>query len=186
LQDIGIKALSIHGRTRNQLYKGEADWTLIGEVANHPDIEIPIIGNGDIYSPQRAVEYKEKYGVDAIMIGRAVIGNPWIFRDIKHYQKTGEILPPPDVHERVRVCKEHLKRSMNWKGERRGLLEMRRHYSTYFKGFPGIKEFRQRLVTEDNAENVYKIMDEIIDKYSETILNDIPDRYIKSTVSCGK
>jgi nifR3 family TIM-barrel protein len=186
LQDAGVKALSIHGRTRNQLYKGEADWTLIGEVANHPDIEIPIIGNGDIYSPQRAIEYKNKYGVDALMIGRAAIGNPWIFRDIKHFQKTGEILPPPNTEERVRVCLKHLHRSIEWKGERRGLLEMRRHYSTYFKGFPAIKDFRLRLVTEDLVENIEKIMIEITEKYNDFKIEDFPNRYEKSTVSCGK
>jgi nifR3 family TIM-barrel protein len=165
LQDIGIKALTIHGRTRAQLYKGEADWTLIGEIANHPDIHIPIIGNGDITTPQKAVEYKEKYGVDGIMVGRGAIGYPWIFRDIKHYARTGEILPPPDVEERVRVCRRHLQQSLDWKGERRGVNEMRKHYTQYFKGLRDIKPFRMRLVTEDNPENIQMILDEILQHY---------------------
>lgn len=166
LQDIGIKALTIHGRTRAQLYKGEADWSLIGEVANHPDIHIPIIGNGDITSPEKAVEYKERYGVDGIMVGRGAIGYPWIFRDIKHYAKTGELLPPPDAAERVRVCRRHLQQSLDWKGERRGINEMRKHYSQYFKGLRDIKPFRQRLVTESNPEVIQSILNEILEQYT--------------------
>lgn len=166
LQDVGIKALSIHGRTRKQMYKGEADWTLIGNIKNNPRIHIPIFGNGDIDSPQKAVEYKNRYGVDGVMIGRASIGYPWIFREIKHYIATGEILDPPTVHERVDAAKRHLKHSIEWKGERLGLLEMRRHYTQYFKGLRHIKTFRSRLVTTDNADDVFGVMDEILEVYT--------------------
>ena len=136
LQDVGIKALAIHGRTRSQLYKGEADWSLIAEVKNNPRIYIPIFGNGDIDSPEKALEYKNRYGVDGIMIGRAAIGYPWIFNEIKHYFKTGEHLPAPTIEQRVNVIKKHLQRSIEWKGETLGMLEMRRHYANYLKGFP--------------------------------------------------
>ena len=135
LQDVGIKALSIHGRTRKQMYKGEADWTKIGNIKKNPRIHIPIFGNGDINSPQKAEEYKNRYGVDGIMIGRASIGNPWIFREIKHYFATGNILAPPTIHERVDAARQHLRHSIVWKGERLGILEMRRHYTNYFRGF---------------------------------------------------
>jgi nifR3 family TIM-barrel protein len=165
LQDVGIKALSIHGRTRMQMYKGSADWDPIAEVKNHPDIHIPIFGNGDIDSPQKAVEYKNKYGVDGVMIGRAAIGYPWIFRDVKHYIKTGEILPPPDVAERVRVCKKHLDFSLEWKNERQGLLEMRKHYTNYFKGLYNFKGYRTRLVESLDRDEVYGILDEVSEVY---------------------
>lgn len=161
LQDAGIKALAIHGRTRQQMYKGEADWTLIGEVKNNPRIHIPIFGNGDIDSPQKAVEYKNRYGVDGIMIGRAAIGYPWIFNEIKHFAKTGELLPPPNIPERVRVTRKHLELSIKWKGERRGIVEMRRHYTNYFKSIPHFKAYRQVLVTsmspDELFETLYKI-----------------------------
>jgi len=136
LQDVGIKALTIHGRTRKQMYKGAANWDHIADVKNDPQIHIPIFGNGDIDTPEKALEYRNKYGVDGIMIGRASIGNPWIFREIKHYFKTGEILDEPDIRERVRVAKKHLSLSIDWKGERKGVFEMRRHYSNYFRGLP--------------------------------------------------
>lgn len=147
LQDAGIKALSIHARTRKQMYKGEADWSWVQKVKEHPDIEIPIFGNGDVDSPQKALEYRQRYGVDGIMIGRATIGNPWIFRQIKHYFATGELLPEPDLAERVRVCRQHLLRSVEWKGERVGVVEMRRHYANYFRGLPNFKPLRTILVT---------------------------------------
>lgn len=166
LQDVGIKALSIHGRTRKQMYKGEADWTLIGNIKNNPRIHIPIIGNGDIDSPEKAVAYKEKYGVDGIMIGRASIGYPWIFREIKHYVKTGEKLAPPTVEERVDAARRHLMHSIDWKGERLGVVEMRRHYTNYFRGFRNIKAYRSRLVTEYDPKDLHAIMDEILDVYS--------------------
>jgi len=153
LQDIGIQALAIHGRTRVQMYKGEADWTLIAKVKNNPRIHIPIFGNGDVDSPQKALAYKNRYGVDGIMIGRAAIGYPWIFREIKHYFATGELLPPPGIEERVEVCRRHLMQSIAWKGEKLGILEMRRHYAAYLKGLPNVKEYRARLVnTLDKAE----------------------------------
>lgn len=161
LQDIGIKALTVHGRTRVQMYKGEADWTLIRKIKENPRIQIPIFGNGDIDSPQKAVEYKEKYGIDGIMIGRASIGYPWIFREIKHYMETGELLLPPTIQERIAMCKMHFDKSLEWKGLRLGIFEMRRHYANYFRGLPNVKTYRMRLVqTEDPAE-VYAILDEI-------------------------
>lgn len=169
LQDVGIKALSIHGRTRKQMYKGEADWTLIGKIKENPRIHIPIFGNGDINSPQKAEEYRNRYGVDGIMIGRASIGNPWIFREIKHYFKTGEILPPPTVEERVAAARQHLRHSIEWKGERLGILEMRRHYTNYFRGFIGIKFFRSKLVQSLNPVELYQILDEIESTYGALV-----------------
>lgn len=170
LQDIGIQALTIHGRTRKQMYKGEADWTLIGKVKNNPRIHIPIFGNGDIDSPQKAVEYKERYGVDGIMIGRASIGYPWIFSDIKHYIKTGIIPHAPEIAERISVTKKHLLKSIEWKGERIGLVEMRRHYTNYFRDLPGIKEFRARLVSEMDKDAILGILDEIKEQYQNTLM----------------
>jgi len=161
LQDVGIKALSIHGRTRCQLYKGVANWEPIAQVKANPRIHIPIFGNGDIDSPQKAVEYKNKYGVDGIMIGRAAIGYPWIFREIHHYMATGELLPAPTVEERVAVSKNHLQKSVEWKGPVVGINEMRRHYSNYLKGLPGIKEFRNKLVTLKEVEEVEAVLDEV-------------------------
>lgn len=161
LQDIGVQALSIHGRTRVQMYKGDADWRLIAKVKDNPRISIPIFGNGDIDSPQKALEYKNRYGVDGIMIGRAAIGYPWIFREIKHYMATGEILPPPSLDERLAACRKHLHGSVQWKGEWLGLLEMRRHYANYLKGLSHIKEFRTRLVTADNLQELEAIFDDI-------------------------
>ena len=161
LQGVGIQALSIHGRTRKQMYKGSADWDPIAEVKNHPDIHIPIFGNGDIDSPEKALAYKNKYGVDGIMIGRAAIGYPWIFREVKHYLKTGEKLAPPTLAERVAVCKKHLEKSLEWKGERKGVFEMRRHYTNYFKGFENFKPYRTRLVSTDEPNELFDILEEI-------------------------
>jgi nifR3 family TIM-barrel protein len=161
LQDVGIQALSIHGRTRVQMYKGDADWTLIGRVKENPRIHIPIFGNGDVLTPEQAMAVKNKYGVDGVMIGRAAIGYPWIFREIKHYLATGEKLPAPGITERVDVCRSHLRKSVAWKGEVLGVLEMRRHYTNYLKGLPGIKEFRGRLVAEKEARGVEAVLDEI-------------------------
>lgn len=161
LQDVGIKALSIHGRTRKQMYKGEADWTRIGRIKENPRINIPIFGNGDINSPQKAKEYRERYGVDGIMIGRASIGYPWIFREIKHYFATGEILASPTMAERVAACQQHLRHSIEWKGPKLGVLEMRRHYTNYFRGYRNIKPFRQRLVTEGDPAIIFSILEEI-------------------------
>jgi len=166
LQDAGIKALTIHGRTRAQLYKGEADWTLIARVKNNPRIHIPIFGNGDIDSPQKALEYKNHYGVDGVMIGRAAIGYPWIFREIKHFLQTGNILPLPSVKERVEVCRTHAHKSVEWKGEILGILEMRRHYANYLKGLSHVKEYRTRLVTVKTLQEVDSILDEVKEKFA--------------------
>lgn len=161
LQDVGIKALTIHGRTRAQLYRGEADWSLIAKVKNNPRIHIPIFGNGDIDSPQKAVEYKNRYGVDGIMIGRAAIGYPWIFREIKHYMATGEILPLPTIEERLDAVRKHLHGALAWKGTRTGVCEMRPHYASYLKGLSHVREFRTRLVTTDSVDEIEHIFDDI-------------------------
>ena len=154
LQDIGVQALSIHGRTRSQLYKGDADWSWIAKVKEHPRITIPIFGNGDVDSPEKALEYKNKYGVDGIMIGRAAIGYPWFFREVKHYFATGEKLAPPTLEERIEVIMHHLRTSMAWKGAKLGILEMRRHYGNYLKGIPNIKPIRNKLVTANSVEEI--------------------------------
>jgi nifR3 family TIM-barrel protein len=161
LQDIGIQALTVHGRTRVQMYKGEANWELIARVKENPRIHIPIFGNGDIDSPEKAWEYKNKYGVDGIMVGRASIGYPWIFREIKHYFKTQELLPPPTIAERVAACKSHFEFSLRWKGEKLGVLEMRRHYTNYFKGIPNFKPFRMDLVTSMDIDFIRRKLDDI-------------------------
>lgn len=170
LQDIGIQALTIHGRTRQQMYKGAADWSLIAKVKENPRMHIPIFGNGDIDSPQKALEYKERYGVDGIMIGRAAIGNPWIFNEIKCYLRHGEVLPGPDIAERVRVTKKHLDFSVRWKGDRLGIFEMRRHYANYFKGIPDFKPFRTRLVEVETESEVLSILDEVTENYSSSYI----------------
>ena len=172
LQDTGIKALTIHGRTRCQMYKGEADWTLIAAVKNNPRMHIPIIGNGDICSPERARECFERYGVDGIMVGRASFGHPWIFREIRHYLDTGELLPPLSVSERVALAKRHLALSIELKGESRGVFEMRRHLSCYFKGLPDFKETRIRLVTTTDVAELYNTLDYIAERWSDTPLAD--------------
>lgn len=166
LQDVGIKAISIHGRTRKQMYKGEADWTLIRAVKENPRMHIPVFGNGDVDTPQKAMEYRNRFGVDGIMIGRASIGYPWIFRDIKHFMRTGDLLPPPGISERVEAVRRHLGFSIEWKGEKLGILEMRRHYTNYFKGYRNIKRFRSRLVTEDTPGTLFAILDEIEGAYT--------------------
>ncbi len=167
LQDTGIQALTIHGRTRCQMYKGEADWTLIGEVKNNPRIHIPIIGNGDINSARKAKEAFDRFGVDGIMVGRASFGHPWIFREIKHYLETGEELPPMSVRDRVALAKWHLSLSVGLKGPVTGVLEMRRHLSCYFKGLPDFKETRVRLVTEPSAEELDKLLDFVGEKWGD-------------------
>lgn len=165
LQDVGIKALSIHGRTRCQLYKGEANWAPIARVKANPRIRIPIFGNGDIDSPEKALEYKNRYGVDGVMIGRAAIGYPWIFNEIKHFAATGQHLPPPTVQQRVAVIRQHLHRSVEWKGIKAGVNEMRRHYTNYLRGLPNIKEFRLRLVTISEVEQIDEVLNEIETHY---------------------
>lgn len=165
LQDVGIKALAIHGRTRCQLYKGSADWEPIARVKNNPRITIPIFGNGDIDTPEKAMEYKNRYGVDGVMIGRAAIGYPWIFNEIKHYVQTGEHLPAPTIQQRVDVIRHHLHRSVEWKGLKPGINEMRRHYTNYLKGLPNVKEFRLKLVTISEVEQIDEVLQEIVKYY---------------------
>ena len=172
LQDTGIQALTIHGRTRCQMYKGEADWTLIAEVKANPRMHIPIIGNGDITSAEGAKEAFERYGVDGIMVGRASFGRPWIFREIKHLLTTGEILPPPGVRERVALAKRHLQLSLDLKGPVTGVFEMRRHLSCYFKGLPGFKDTRIRLVTEKDPEVLFEVLDYIAERWGDTPLTE--------------
>jgi tRNA-dihydrouridine synthase B len=172
LQDIGIKALSIHARTRKQMYKGEADWSYISQVKNNPRMHIPIFGNGDIDSPQKAHEYKNRYDVDGMMIGRASIGYPWIFREIKHYLEKGELLPSPTVEERVDAARKHLINSVKWKGDKQGITEMRRHYTNYFRGFPNIKPFRSRLVTENEMDAILETLVCIEKEYSGFVINN--------------
>jgi tRNA-dihydrouridine synthase B len=167
LQDIGIKALTVHGRTRVQMYKGEADWTLIREIKQNPRIKIPIFGNGDVDSPEKARQMRDTFGVDGIMIGRASIGYPWIFNEVKHFLKTGEHLPRPSVAERVAVCKQHLDFSIKWKKQILGILEMRRHYANYFKGFADFKPYRMRLVTTNDLDEIYQTLEEINNNYSQ-------------------
>ena len=168
LQDVGISALTIHGRTRCQMYTGVADWTLIGKVKENPRIRIPIIGNGDINSPQKAKEAFDRYGVDGIMIGRATYGHPWIFREIRHYLDTGELLPQMSVTERVSLAKRHLAKSIELKGEKVGILEMRRHLSCYFKGLPDFKETRLRLVTLTDPEELFATLDMVAERWGAT------------------
>lgn len=165
LQDVGIKALAIHGRTRAQLYKGSADWSHIAKVKNNTRIQIPIFGNGDIDSPEKAMEYKNRYGVDGIMIGRAAIGYPWIFNEIKNFLKTGEHLNPPTIQQRVNVIRQHLHRSVEWKGLKAGINEMRRHYTNYLRGLPNGKEFRLKLVTISEVEQIDNVLNEIETRY---------------------
>ena len=173
LQDIGVQAITIHARTRAQMYKGHSDWTHIERIHKNPRIKIPIFGNGDIDSPQKAKEYKERFGLDGMMIGRAAIGYPWIFNEIKHYLNTGEILAPPTMKDRLEAAKNHLIWSMEWKGERLGIVEMRRHYTNYFKGIHGFKAHRQRLVTEDDPNQLLRIFDEIEDFYQGYVIEQL-------------
>lgn len=170
LQDAGIKALSIHARTRSQMYKGESDWSWLKKVTDHPDIEIPIFGNGDVDSPEKAVFNRENFGVDGIMIGRAAIGHPWIFREIKHFMATGEHLPLPTLRERVEVCRKHLLTSVEWKGERLGIMETRRHYTNYFKGMDHFKPFRLKLVGSDSLAEILDTLDLIADRFTEAVV----------------
>ena len=171
LQDIGIKALTIHGRTRVQMYKGSADWTLIGKIKENPRMHIPVFGNGDIDSPEKVVEYKNRYGVDGVMIGRAAIGAPWFFNEVKHFLKTGEHLPAPTLANRLNVTRQHLDFSIRWKGDKLGIFEMRRHYTNYFKGIPDFKPFRMKLVDAPNIEEIQKILDEVEEVYEQEMVS---------------
>jgi nifR3 family TIM-barrel protein len=165
LQDVGIQALTIHGRTRSQMYKGSADWRLIREIKRNPRIKIPIFGNGDVDSPEKAADWRLEYEVDGIMIGRAAIGYPWIFREVKHFFETGEHLAPPTIKERVETCKTHLQKSVEWKGPKTGIFEMRRHYANYFKGIPNFKECRTKLVSLDNMADIEDVLNNIENKF---------------------
>lgn len=171
LQDCGIAALTIHGRTRAQMYKGTADWTLIGEVKSNPRIKIPVIGNGDVDSPQVAREMFNRYGVDGIMIGRAAIGRPWLFRDIKHFLQTGEVLPDPTIAEKTDIAREQFEKSLEWKSEPVGIYEMRRHLGNYFKGIPNFRETRIRLLTSLEVQEIHSILDEIREKWGDLRTN---------------
>lgn len=170
LQDIGIEALTIHGRTRVQMYKGDANWELIGEIKKNPRIHIPIFGNGDVDTPEKAKLNKERYGVDGIMIGRAAIGYPWIFREIKHFLNTGEYLNAPTLQERVSTCRQHLLESIRWKGPVLGILEMRRHYHSYFKGFPHFKPYREKLVRINSEVELLALLEEINNHFDEVLI----------------
>ena len=170
LQDVGIKALTIHGRTRAQMYKGSADWTLIREIKRNPRIQIPIFGNGDIDSVVKAADWRLEYEIDGIMIGRAAIGYPWIFREVKHFFKTGEFLPGPTIAERVEVCRTHLDKSIEWKGPKTGIFEMRRHYSNYFKGIPDFKEYRMKLVSLENIQEIHRVLKDILQNFEPELV----------------
>ena len=166
LQDVGCAALSIHGRTRAQMYKGEADWRPIAEVKNNPRMHIPIFGNGDVNTPERALEMKDQYGLDGAMIGRASIGNPWFFNQVKYFMKTGTYLSEPSVADRVSVARRHLEMAVDWKGEVLGVLETRRHYTNYFKGLENFKPYRTRMVTSNRSEEVFQVFDEVLEAYA--------------------
>lgn len=169
LQDVGIKALTIHGRTRAQMYKGQADWSLIREIKRNPRIQIPIFGNGDVDSVEKAANWRLEYEVDGIMIGRAAIGYPWIFREIKHFFSTGEKLAGPTLAERISVCRTHLEKSIEWKGVKTGIFEMRRHYANYFKGLPDFKEYRMRLVSLENVDDISSVLSEVEEKFEDFV-----------------
>lgn len=171
LQDVGIKAISIHGRTRAQMYKGDADWAPIAAVKNNPRMHIPVFGNGDVNTPERAMEMRDKYGLDGAMIGRASIGYPWFFREVKHFFETGTHRTKPTMQERVAVAKRHLEMSIAWKGEHLGVFETRRHYTNYFKGIPNFKEYRMKMVTSDTAQGVYDAFDEVLEKFGNYIFS---------------
>ena len=167
LQDVGAKAISIHGRTRAQMYKGDADWTQIAAVKNNSRMHIPVFGNGDVNSPERAIEMRDKYGLDGAMIGRASIGNPWFFREVQHYLKTGKKLLNPSMSERIEAARRHLQMAIDWKGEKLGVFETRRHYTNYFRGIPHFKEYRMKMVTSDDSIDVFNVIDEVALKFKD-------------------
>ncbi|MCO4821695.1 MAG: tRNA dihydrouridine synthase DusB [Flavobacteriaceae bacterium] len=167
LQDVGCKAISIHGRTRAQMYKGEADWKPIAAVKNNPRMHIPVFGNGDVDSPEKAMLMRDEYGLDGCMIGRATIGNPWFFKQVKHFFETGEHLPPVSLEKRVDAARRHLQMAIDWKGERLGVFETRRHYTNYFKGIPHFKEYRMKMVTSDDSKDVFAAFDEVLNNFSD-------------------
>ena len=165
LQDVGIEALAIHGRTRVQMYKGNADWKPIADIKNNQRMHIPVFGNGDVTTPELAVLMRDEFGLDGAMIGRASIGNPWFFQQIKHFFKTGEHLPPPSIAERVDVAKRHLEMAIKWNGEKIALLETRKHYTSYFKGIPNIKPYRLKMVTAPTKEEIFDVFNEVLTKF---------------------
>jgi hypothetical protein len=169
LQDVGCKAISIHGRTRVQMYKGDANWAPIAEVKNNPRMHIPIFGNGDVDTPEKAMEMRDRYGLDGAMIGRASIGYPWFFKEVKHYFATGTHLPPPTMQERVEAARRHLQMAIGWKGETLGVFETRRHYTNYFKGIPHFKEYRMKMVTSDDAASVFATFDEVLENFEDFV-----------------
>ena len=170
LQDVGCAAISIHGRTRAQMYKGDADWKPIAAVKNNPRMQIPVFGNGDVNTPERAVEMRDEYGLDGAMIGRASIGNPWFFNQVKHFFKTGEHMPTPTILQRVEAARRHLQMSIDWKGETLGVLETRRHYTNYFKGIPHFKEYRTRLVTSNASEEVFATLADVESAWGDYVM----------------
>jgi nifR3 family TIM-barrel protein len=165
LQDVGCAAISIHGRTRAQMYKGDADWAYISKVKNNPRMYIPVFGNGDVNTPERAMEMRDNYGLDGAMIGRASIGNPWFFNQVKHFMETGTHLPPPSIEQRVSVARRHLEMSVAWKGEILGVLETRRHYTNYFRGYKNFKPYRTRMVMSNHSQEIYDILNEVLQKF---------------------
>ena len=169
LQDVGCKAIAIHGRTRVQMYKGQADWRPIAEVKNNSRMHIPVFGNGDVDSPEAAIRMRDQFGLDGAMIGRAAIGYPWFFREVKHFMETGRHLPPPDMEQRVAAARRHLQMAIEWKGEKLGVLETRRHYTNYFKGIPNFKPLRMRMVTSDEAAEVFAAFDEALEAFSDHV-----------------
>jgi tRNA-dihydrouridine synthase B len=169
LQDVGCAAIAIHGRTRKQMYKGDAKWEQIADVKNNPRMHIPVFGNGDVNTPERAVEMRDKYGLDGAMIGRASIGYPWFFREVKHFFETGEHLPPPNMIERLDAARRHLQMSIDWKGEKLGVFETRRHYTNYFKGIPHFKEYRMKMVTNDESKDVFEVFDEVEKEFGDYV-----------------
>ena len=173
LQDVGCKAISIHGRTRAQMYKGNADWAPIAAVKNNPRMHIPVFGNGDVNTPEKAMEMRDRYGLDGAMIGRASIGYPWFFREVKHYFKTGEHLKKPSIAERTEMARRHLQMAIDWKGEILGVFETRRHYTNYFKGIPHFKEHRMKMVTSDDANSVFAAFDEVQEKFGHLEIPEI-------------
>lgn len=173
LQDVGCKAISIHGRTRAQMYKGDADWTQIAAVKNNPRMHIPVFGNGDVNTPEKAMEMRDKYGLDGAMIGRASIGYPWFFNEVKHFFKTGEYLEKPTIAERTEMARRHLQLAIDWKGEHLGVVETRRHYTNYFKGIPNFKEFRTQMVTSDDAKEVFATFDEVEAKFGNVLISEV-------------
>lgn len=172
LQDVGCKAISIHGRTRAQMYKGNANWKPIAEVKNNQRMHIPVFGNGDVTTPEKAMEMRDNYGLDGAMIGRASIGSPWFFNQVKHFFKTGEHLASPTIAERVEIARRHLQMAIDWKGETLGVLETRRHYTNYFKGIPHFKEYRMKMVTSDDATDVFAAFDEVLDAFGNMVIPD--------------